>query len=169
MLLERKSLNNLIFKLLLESFYDEETTEEIIRLFDPEREAKIKKADETGSDYVLQNMDGIDPLAMDPEERIRYIKYQADMLTQRMIDSAKRKSEEEKQEVLRQAEEIKARYTQGSSDEVSKTLPPTFKRNHSVMLKDEHVDDPEFTMWDELEKWDENVSTKTLDLKSEDE
>ncbi len=109
MLLERKNLNRLIFKILLESFYDEEKTEEIIRLFDPEREAKIKKADEVGSDYVLQNIDGVDPLSMDPKERIRYIKYKADMLTQKMIDSAKRKSEEENQEELRQAEEIKKR------------------------------------------------------------
>lgn len=168
MLLERKSLNHLIFKLLLESFYDEEKTEEIIRLFDPEREKKIKNADEAGRDYVLQNMDGIDPLAMDPKERIMYIKHQADMLTQRMIDSAKRKSEEEKQEVLRQAEEIKARYSSRSnSDEVSKTLPPTFKRNHDA--KDDLIDYPEFTMWDEPENWDESAPTETLDLKSEDE
>lgn len=169
MLLERKSLNHLIFKLLLESFYDEETTEEIIRLFDPEREAKIKKADETGRDYVLQNIDGIDPLAMDPKERIRYIKHQADMLTQRMIDSAKRKSEEEKQEVLRQAAEIKARYATNNSGEVSKTLPPTFKRNHNIVHKDDHIADPEFTMWDETESWNDPESTETLDLKSEDE
>jgi hypothetical protein len=162
MLLERKSLNHLIFKLLLESFYDEETTEEIIRLFDPERELKIKKAKESGNDYVLQNMDGIDPLAMDPEERIRYIKHQADILTQRMIDSAKRKSEKEKQEVLRQAEEIKARYASNDSGEVSKTLPPTFKRN--TVSDYEMMGDSEFTMWDE-----EDTTKETLDLKSEEE
>ena len=89
MLIERRQLKKIFFKILAESFFPEdemEYTEEVIRWYDPKREEKIAAAEKEGRDYVIQtnpmqNLDDVDVFSMSYPERRAYVMAMADKLS----------------------------------------------------------------------------------------
>jgi len=97
MLIERKQLKKIFIKLIIESYGFEDSTEEIIRWNDPERDRKISSYKDDGrDDYIIQNLDNLDPYSMTHEERIQYIDAVAEKLSREFeAKQKKRKSEKE--------------------------------------------------------------------------
>lgn len=96
MLIERRQLKKIFIKLIIESFNFDDKTEEIIKWNDPDRIEKIQDYALQGrDDYVIQNMDNLDPYSMSREERIQYINAMAGKMA-RDFESRQKKKKEEK-------------------------------------------------------------------------
>ena len=97
MIIERKQLKKIFIKLILETYGFEDTTEEIIRWNDPDRAKKISAFKDQGrDDYIIQNLDNLDPYSMTHEERIQYVNAMAEKLALEFEEKQKkRKTEKE--------------------------------------------------------------------------
>ena len=95
MLIERRQLKTIFIKLIIESFNFNDKTEEIIKWNDPGRDEKIQDYALQGrDDYVIQNMDNLDPYSMTREERIQYINAMAGKMAGDFESKQKKKKEE---------------------------------------------------------------------------
>ena len=92
MLIERRQLKKIFIKLIIESFNFDDKTEEIIKWNDPDRIEKIQDYALQGrDDYVIQNMDNLDPYSMTREERIQYINAMAGKMARGFESRQKKK------------------------------------------------------------------------------
>ena len=68
----------------------DDKTEEMIGWNDPERDEKVQKYRESGrEDYVVQNLDNLDPEYMTQDDRVTYVNKMADQLVSNTVEKSK--------------------------------------------------------------------------------
>ena len=109
MRITRRQLKRKFIKVINEGFgFDsfDDKTEEIIAWNDPDRDSKVQKYRDAGrDDYVIQNLDNLDPEYMTQRDRVDYVEKMADQLVSNTVEKSK------------QAADLKARRDEEAMDD----------------------------------------------------
>ena len=109
MRITRRQLKRKFIKVINEGFgFDsfDDKTEEIIAWNDPDRDSKVQKyRDADRDDYVVQNLDNLDPEYMTQRDRVDYVEKMADQLVSNTVEKSK------------QAADLKARRDEEAMDD----------------------------------------------------
>jgi len=134
MLINRRQLKRKFVKAINEAlgFDDNIENEEVITWNDPERAKKIRDYKSDGrEDYVIQNLDNLDPYNMSHREQIRYVNAMAEKLASEFEEKSKKRKE---LKAAREAEAMDAYIEMLKQDKVSTS------RTRRSMTLDQIVD-----------------------------